>query len=59
MDGCFPLHCIVPPYMLEAIEVRGTAEQREAAAQIAERPPPTGLSGSPIRPRRDSWSPPS
>jgi len=36
MDGCFPLHCIVPPYMLEAIEVRGTAEQREAAAQIAE-----------------------
>lgn len=31
-----PLHCIIPPYMLEAIGVRGSEEQRRFAARIAE-----------------------
>jgi Zn-dependent metalloprotease len=31
-----PLRCIVPPYMLEAIKVRGTDEQRRFAARIDE-----------------------
>jgi len=30
------LHCILPPHMLESIEVRGNEEQRHAAALIAE-----------------------
>ena len=36
IDGCSPLHCIVPPHMLEAIEVRGDEEQHQAATLIAE-----------------------
>jgi len=30
-----PIQCIVPPYMLEAIELRGTPAQREMARQLA------------------------